>query len=201
DGENHTKFAEDRFRYQEQDPVQKEKLKKEKSPRWNLVQVASKAKGNDIGSITDLQTSCMAAGQPELAYELVRELQNALDSLKHGTQVDRERIAEIRKRIKTARWLKYKREDQVSRMPVSIEVEPTDKVGYLYNAVRKEVDDFFRTTLPIGDFKGVISGGPFTQEMFDECREINRLYAAEVSRIMTLKSEVDTGFGATQARI
>ncbi len=111
DSDNHPKFAEDRFRYQEQAPVQKEKLKKQKSPWWNLVQVASKAKGNEIGSITDLQTSCMAAGQPELAYELVRELQNALDSLKHGTQVDRERIAEIRNRIKTASWLKYKRLD------------------------------------------------------------------------------------------
>ena len=69
-------------------------------------------------------------------------------------------------------------------MPVSIEAEPTDKVGYLYNAVRKEVEDFFRTTLPISDFHGVISGATFTQEMYDECREINRLYAAEVSRIM-----------------
>ena len=191
DGENHPKFAEDRFRYQEQAPVQKEKLKKQKSPWWNLVQVASKAKGNEIGSITDLQTSCMAAGQPELAYELVRELQNALDSLKHGTQVDRERIAEIRKRIKTAPWLKHKRLDQVSRMPVSIEVESTDKVGYLYNAVRKEVEDFFRTTLPISDFHGVISGATFTQGMFDECREINRLYAAEVSRIMKRKADAD----------
>jgi len=199
DGENHPKFAEDRFRYQEQDPVQKEKLKKQKSPWWNLVQVASKAKGNEIGSITDLQTSCMAAGQPELAYELVRELQNALDSLKHGTQVDRERIAEIRKRIKTAPWLKHKRLDQVSRMPVSIEVESTDKVGYLYNAVRKEVEDFFRTTLPISDFHGVISAATFTQEMYDECREINRLYAAEVSRIMTRKSDVEKHFQETEA--
>jgi hypothetical protein len=199
DGENHPKFVEDRFRYQEQAPVEKEKLKKQKSPWWNLAQVASKAKGNEIGSITDLQTSCMAAGQPELAYELVRELQNALDSLKHGTQVDRQRIAEIRKRIKTARWLKHKREDQVSRMPVSIEAEPTDKVGYLYNAVRQDVEDFFRTTLPISDFHGVISGATFTQEMYDECREINRLYAAEVSRIMNRRSEVEKHFQGTEA--
>src|SRR5262245_54022275 len=199
DGENHPKFAEDRFRYQEQAPVEKEKLKKQKSPWWNLVQVASKAKGNELGSITDLQTSCMAAGQAELAYELVRELQNALDSLKHGTQVDRQRIAVIRKRIKTAPWLKHKREDQVSRMPVSIEAEPTDKVGYLYNAVRKEVEDFFRTTLPIGDFHGLISRAEFSQEMYDQCREINRLYAAEVSRIMARKSGVEKHFGETEA--
>src|SRR5439155_23493904 len=91
----------------------------------------------------------------------------------------------------TAPWLRLEREDQVSRMPVSIEVEPTNKVGYLYNAVRSEVDDFFRTTLPISDFQGVISGATFTQEMYQECREINRLYAAEVSRIMKRKSEVE----------
>ena len=199
EGDKLPRFVEDRFSMKEQMPVQKEKLKKQKSPWWNLAQVASKAKGNEIGSITDLQTSCVAAGHPELAYELVRELQNALDSLKHGTQVDRERIAAIRKQIKTVPWLKYKREEQVSRMPVSVEVEPTDKVGYLYNTVRKEVDDFFRTTLPISDFHGVISRATFTQEMFDECREINRLYAAEVSRIMKRKSEVEAQFQEAEA--
>jgi hypothetical protein len=129
----------------------------------------------------------------------VRELQNALDSLKHGTQVNRERIAEVRKQIKTAPWLKFKREEQVSKMPVTIEVEPTDKVGCLYNAVRKEVDDFFRTTLPISDFHGVISKGTFTQEMFDECREINRLYAAEVSRIMKRKSDAEKLYQEAEA--
>ncbi len=191
EGDKLPRFVEDRFSLAEQSPIQKEKLKKEKSPWWNLAQVASKAKGNEIGSITDLQTSCIAAGHPELAYELVRELQNALDSLKHGTQVNRERLVEIRKQIKTAPWLKFKREEQVSKMPATIEVEPTDRVGYLYNAVRKEVDDFFRTTLPISDFHGVISGATFTQGMFDECREINRLYAAEVSRIMKRKADAD----------
>jgi hypothetical protein len=72
-------------------------------------------------------------------------------------------------------------------------------VGYLYNAVRGEVEDFFRTTLPISDFHGVISGGTFTQEMFEECREINRLYAAEVSRIMTRKADVEKHYGEAEA--
>jgi len=164
-GDTFPKFVQNRFEFHEQAPVQKEKTKKQKSPWWNLVQVANKAKGNEIGSITDLQTSCFAAGQPELAHELVRELQNALDSLKHGTQVDRQRITEIRKKIKTAPWLKHKHEEQVSRMPLSLSTEPSDKVGYLYNAVRNEVDKFFRTILPIGDFHGVISRAEFTQEM------------------------------------
>jgi hypothetical protein len=83
EGDKLPRFVNDRFSLKEHATVQKEKLKKQKSPWWNLVQVASKAKGNEIGSITDLQTSCIAAGQPELAYELVRDA-NALDSLKHG---------------------------------------------------------------------------------------------------------------------
>src|SRR4029077_14684709 len=106
EGDKLPRFVEDRFSMKEQTPIQKEKLKKQKSPWWNLVQVANKAKGNDIGSITDLQTSCIAAEQPELARELVRELQNALDSLKHGTQVDRQRISAIRKQVQPAPWLK-----------------------------------------------------------------------------------------------
>jgi hypothetical protein len=36
-------------------------------------------------SITDLTTSCHAEGRPELAERLARELQAALDALKHGT--------------------------------------------------------------------------------------------------------------------
>jgi hypothetical protein len=199
EGDKFPKFAEDRFRHEEQAPVQKEKVKKQRSPWWNLVQVANKAKGNEIGSITDLQTSCIAAGQPDLARELVRELQNALDSLKHGTQVDRQRIAEIRKQVKSAPWLKYKHEEEVSRMPVSLPVTPTDKVGYLYNAVRSEVENFFRTTLPIGDFHGVISTATFTQEMYDECKEINRLYASEISRIMSRKTGIDAQVAEAEA--
>jgi len=37
---------------------------------------------------------------------------------------------------------------------VHLEVLPTDKIGYLYNLVRKEVEDFFSAKLPIVDFHG-----------------------------------------------
>jgi hypothetical protein len=45
----------------------------------------------------------------------------------------------------------------------------------------------------------VISGATFTQEMYDECREINRLYAAEVSRIMSRKGEIDRNLAEAEA--
>src|SRR5439155_17109151 len=42
-----------------------------------LPQVAMAAKGNSIGSITDLKTSALAAGRPDLAEELALGLQAA----------------------------------------------------------------------------------------------------------------------------
>ena len=50
------------------------------------------ARGNQIGAITDLKTSCLAKGRPDLARELVDQLQNALDQLKHGTQLEDNRF-------------------------------------------------------------------------------------------------------------
>jgi hypothetical protein len=61
--------------------------------------VAIKARGNQIGMITDLKTSCLAAGRSDLAYQLVTELQKALDSLKHEVEPDAKVIADIRQQV------------------------------------------------------------------------------------------------------
>src|SRR5882724_11209331 len=74
----------------------KNKLNKARDPWFNLEHVAMKARGNHIGSITDLMTSCRAAGRDELALQLAKELQNALDSLKWQVQPDLKLVAEIR---------------------------------------------------------------------------------------------------------
>jgi len=79
------RWVEDRFCHRETFSNEKDKRKKRRSAWWNLPQVAVSAKGNEIGIITDLMTSCHAEGRPELAERLARELQAALDALKHGT--------------------------------------------------------------------------------------------------------------------
>ena len=71
EGDKFPRFVRDRFSYTEQAANQKNKLKKKQSPWWNLPQVALKAKGNQIGAITDLKTSCFAAGRHDLAEEAV----------------------------------------------------------------------------------------------------------------------------------
>ena len=127
-------WVEDRFNYQERFSNQKQKLSKRRSPWWKLPQVAMAAKGNSIGSITDLKTSALAAGRPDLAEELALELQAALDQLKHGTEPNQERITAIRKEVGAAPWLKSKLAKRVEDLPLHF-----DNVGSWLQALHSKV--------------------------------------------------------------
>jgi hypothetical protein len=91
----------------------KNKANKARDPWFNLEHVAMKARGNHIGSITDLMTSCRASGKEELAQQLAKELQNALDSLKWQVQPDLKLVSEIRQQVRQAPWLLCKNERRV----------------------------------------------------------------------------------------
>jgi hypothetical protein len=190
------RFVRERFNLVKEFQQEKMKLKRAKSPWWNLEHVAIKARGNQIGAITDLKTSCLAAGRPDLAYQLVTELQKALDSLKHEVAPDLDLIADIRKQVGgAAPWLKYKNEPRISNLPIHLDVAETDRIGKVYNHVRKHIEDLLTAKLPIEEFKGLISGEQVTREQFQECRYINSVYAAVVGRISKrqeqLKVELD----------
>ena len=161
----------------------KTKANKACDPWFNLEHVAMKARGNHIGSITDLMTSCRAVGRDDLAAQLAKELQNALDSLKWQVQPDLKLVAEIRQQIRQAPWLRYKNERRVSDLPLHLEVDDTDRVGHLYNHVRKQIEDLLTNKAPIEAFKGLIMGEQVTREMLEDCRFINRVYAAMVGKI------------------
>ena len=199
EGDRFPRFVESRFIHQDRHTQGKTKRAKKQSPWWNLALVANQAKGNQIGSITDLKTSCYAAGFEGEAYQLVDELQHALDSLKWGTEVNQELIAEIRKKVPPAPWLLLKDKDRVGDMPVHLEVLPTDKIGYLYNLARKEVEDFFSAKLPISDFHGLITDEHFTREMSQECRLVNRIYAGEVGALIKEKQALDDALAKADA--
>jgi hypothetical protein len=180
------RFVQDRFAYQEQHSAIKKKTPKPPSPWWNLPQVAMQARGNQIGAITDLKTSCLAKGRLDLAWELVDQLQNALDQLKHGTQPDQEVIRKIRNEVPIAPWLRLKQRRRIEDMDEHLEVDANDKVGKLYNFMRKEVGRFFgkAATAPLSDFRGMIGGQSFTKEIYEECLVVNRYYGSRVTEIM-----------------
>ena len=178
------RWVEDRFNHRETFSNEKDKRKKRRSAWWNLPQVAVSAKGNEIGIITDLMTSCLAEGRPDLAEMLAKELQAALDALKHGTLPNREIIAGVRKQIVTAPWLKVKDEKRVGDLPLHLAVSPTDRIGRLYNMLRKELDDFFSDVRPLGDFRGLIVNGRFDREMYAEAGQIARVYGVNIALIL-----------------
>jgi hypothetical protein len=192
EGDKFPRFVRDRFMYQERHAAQKNKAPKPPSPWWNLPQVAMQARGNQIGSITDLKTSCLANGRDDLARELVDQLQNALDQLKHGTQPDQDIIRNIRNEVSKAPWLKLKQKQRIAEMDEHLPVTERDKIGKLYNFLRKELGRYFAdaAVAPLSDFRGLIGGGEFTPEMFAECSTINKYYANMVTQTLSRRREL-----------
>ena len=185
------RFVRKRFELTSRFYQQKTK-KKARSPWWNLMHVAMKARGNQIGMITDLKTSCLAAGRQDLAYKLVTELQNALDNLKHDVEPDQKVINEIRQEVTAAPWLRHKNAQAISELPIHLDVAAADRIGKLYNHVRKEIEDLLESKLPIGEFKGLITGEMVYRVMFDECRHVNSVYAAIVGKISERQEQLKT---------
>jgi hypothetical protein len=184
------RFVKDRFSRGLGQQQGKNKANKARDPWFNLEHVAMKARGNHIGSITDLMTSCRAVGQKELAAQLAQELQNALDSLKWQVQPDLKLVAEIRQQVRQAPWLRYKNERRCSDLPLHLEVEKTDRVGHLYNHVRKQIEDLLINKAPIEAFKALVVGEQVNREMLDDCRFVNRVYAAMVGKIAARREQL-----------
>src|SRR5262249_32457727 len=185
-------FVEDRFMYEERHAARKNKSPKPPSPWWNLPQVAMQARGNLIGSITDLKTSCLANGRDDLAQQLVDQLQNALDQLKHGTQPDQGIIRNIRNEVSHAPWLKLKQKQRIAEMDEHLSVTERDKIGKLYNFLRKELGRYFSgsAVAPLSDVRGLIGGAAFTPEIFAECSAVKKYYASVVTQILSRRQEL-----------
>jgi len=168
----------------------KNKRDKARDPWFNLEHVAMKARGNHIGSITDLMTSCRASGKEDLAQQLAQQLQNALDSLKWQVQPDLKLVSEIRQQVHQAPWLRHKNERRISDMPLHLDVEETDRIGKLYNHVRKEIEDLLANKTSVEAFKSLVVGEQVTREMLKECRFVNQAYAAMIAAIAARRDQL-----------
>jgi hypothetical protein len=138
-------FVEDRFMHTPSGENTKNKQSKKESPWWNLPQVAYSAKGNAIGAITDLKTSCLAAGRPDLANRCAIELQKALDQLKWGVEPNQEEIGKIRQEVGTAPWLKLKRIRRVSDLPLQIRLPQRTESAHCTTTFGKNYTNSLRT--------------------------------------------------------
>ena len=180
DGERFPRFVESRFNMQHEHEVTKTKAARARSPWFSLEFVALKSRGNQIGVITDLMSSCVAGDRSDLLYELVGELQLEIDSLKHNTGADRKKLRAVREQVKPAPWLALKEAKAVNEkeLPIQLEILPSDRIGRLYNVLRKHLEELLEKPLPLEQFRGLITGSTVTESMFEEARLINTVYAA-----------------------
>jgi hypothetical protein len=194
------RFVQSRFDMREGYRKKKDKKTKIKSPWWNLADVAMKARGNQIGRITNLISDCIASGRNDCAYELVDQLQNALDSLKHNVQVDQDVIKRIRGEVPKAAWLATKEAKRISDMPMEVAIGSSDIVGQLYNHVRKEIGILFQDVFPLRDFGGMIRGETFDRDMYEECRKINTAFGTLVGELRKRTEKCQAAVGEAQAK-
>lgn len=126
--------------------------------------------------------------------------------MKHKVEIDESVISDIRKEVASAPWLRYKRERRVSDLPAHLEIAETDKVGRLYNVLRKELGflpnekgESSDDRMSIEDFRGLFSGETVTKEMFEECQLVNSIYADVASRIVQREEEIKLQLKNAQA--
>ncbi|HZQ17889.1 MAG TPA: hypothetical protein VFA90_04140 [Terriglobales bacterium] len=199
DGNRFPQFVKHRFSRGLGAQQGKNKKDKARDPWFNLEHVAMKARGNHIGSITDLMTSCRASGKEDLAQQLAEQLQNALDSLKWQVQPDLKLVSEIRQQVRQAPWLRHKNERRISDLPLHLDVEESDRIGKLYNHVRKEIEDLLANRAPIEAFKSLVIGEQVTREMLKECRFFNQAYAAMIATIAARRDQLKEQLEAAKA--
>jgi len=178
DGDKYPRFVAWRFNLDERPAIEKDKSEKAHSPWFNFEDAAIEAGGNQIGRITNLKVSCAAAGRDDLEYELTKELQNEIDSLKWGTHANMKRVREIEKEVPMAPWLALKWAEKITDFPERLDVSPTDVIGNMYNELRPDLKAMLDDALPIRYFKGLIKGIPVTRNMIREVRFIGALYGA-----------------------
>jgi hypothetical protein len=184
------RWVEHRFNLKKPFVLEKTKAKRKKTALYQLECTAMAARGNRIGQITDQISSCHAAGKPKLARKLIVELQNALDALKWATQPDQKLIAEVADAVKPASWLAFKDQPTVSSLPAHLDVPKADHIGKFYNEVRNSIGAFAGEVEPLENFRGMIAGAPVSDEMIEECKQINRLYGQGVGQTITIMGKL-----------
>ena len=127
--------------------------------------------------------------------------------MKHRVEIDESVISDIRKEVAPAPWLRHKRERRVSDLPGHLDVADTDKVGRLYNVLRKEIGflpdetgNGFEEKMSIEDFRGLFSGENVTREMFEECQLVNSIYGDIASQIVQREDMVKQQLKDAQAQ-
>ena len=192
------KFVEYRFGVVDRPQPQKEKKKRKQTLWFNIHALAFKAMGNLVGKITNLMSSSMAFGRPDLAFELVKELQAEIDSLKHDSHADPKVIEEIEKLAGKANWLDIdKKCNSLDDKQLPKKVEPlsdSDVIARMYNVLRPLLDEMIGEEAPLSDYAGLFTGlcgdEKITMAMMAECRTIAKFWGKKTGEVSSWLGKV-----------
>src|SRR5262249_47103293 len=106
------------------------------------------------------------------------------------------------KQVNPAPWLRCKRAQHVRDLPIAVEAAHTDRIGALYNIVRKELHEFFTDVLPLEAFRGVIAADcVVTREMHDEANQVYRIYWKNLQRMSEIRAGYTEAFAAAEKAV
>lgn len=182
------KFVEYRFGVVERTQPAKDKKKRQRSPWFNIYSLAFSAMGNRVGRITNVMSSALAAGQDDLSYECVPQLQLEIDSLKHNTQADMRIINKIAEKVGKPKWLDIdKKLHSVDELPDFIQpLSASDKVANMYNLLIERLREVIGDANQINSYAGLFFGrysGKVTSGMLQECRTMRSFYGGSQVRL------------------
>ena len=78
-------------------------------------------------------------------------------------------------------------------------MERADRVGHLYNHVRKQIEDLLINKAPIEAFKALVVGQQVSREMLEDCRFINGVYGAMVGGVAERAEQLKEQLEKTKA--
>ena len=100
----------------------------------------------------------------------------------------------------TAPWLRLKDEQRIGDLPLHLNVGSTDRIGRLYNLLRKELHEFFSDVRPLADFRGLIVNGHFDRDMYTEAGQIARIYGVNIGLILKKREKYQQDLADAQKR-
>jgi hypothetical protein len=84
---------------------------------------------------------------------------------------------------------------------MNLDVHATDRIGNLYNMLRKDIADLLEKPFPIEQFRGLITDGEISEVMFQEARMVNTVYAAGHGIIQKNFNKEKNALDAVRARV
>jgi hypothetical protein len=182
-------FVEFRFGLPDRPSPAKTKAGRQRSSMMNLSSIAFNAMGNKVGAITNAMSASVAAGRLDLAWDLGPELQKEVDSLKHDTRGDMEKVTKIAEMVGKPEWLDIdKKLKSVDELKSSVKLlSDSDNVAKMYNVLYPELMAAVGEPLPLSEFAGLFGGllergKTPSKPMLWECRKIKGLFSSTMSQ-------------------